>query len=127
MILKIAALGFLLFIFFITIAADAGQMPGVLKAMYDFPNGDRVGHVMLYGILTFLLTSAYPKRVKLGLRSIPLFSIVVLIFATVEECSQSLFASRTFDLIDLSCSCIGVLLGSLASHRWWSASEKTEQ
>lgn len=124
MILKIAALGFVLFIFFITVAADAGQMPGVLKAMYNFPNGDRVGHVLLYGILTFLLTSAYPKCVKYGRRSIPFFSIAVLIFATVEECSQSLFVSRTFDLIDLSCSCIGVLVGSLASYRWWSGPER---
>lgn len=115
---KIAAAAFLLFVVLIILAADSGHMPDFLRRLYDFPGGDRVGHVILYGILAFLLASAFPRPLKIARKSIPIVSVALLIFAAAEECSQALFSTRTPDLIDLLCSGLGVCLGSwIASRR----------
>jgi polysaccharide biosynthesis protein VpsQ len=112
---KAAALLFFLFLLFVIWAADTGQMPPLFRAMYDFPNGDRVGHVVLYGILSFLLSLAFPRAVHRRRFTPPIVIIALLLFSVVEECSQSLFSSRTADAMDLVCSCTGILLG------YWAA------
>jgi VanZ family protein len=40
-------------------------------------------------------------------------AIIVLIFATIEECSQYYIPSRTFDLGDLLADFVGVVLFSI--------------
>ncbi len=112
---KIAALLFFLFLVSVIWAADAGHMPSFLRAMYNFPNGDRVGHVVLYATLAFLLSRAFPRAIRLFGFSLPIAIIALLIFGVAEECSQSLFASRTADVIDLTCSCSGIFLGNWAA------------
>ena len=115
---KAAALLFFLFLLFVIWAADTGNMPSLFRAMYDFPNGDRVGHVVLYGILSFLLSLAFPRAVHLFRFSLPIAIIALLLFSAAEECSQSLFSSRTADAIDLVCSCTGIFLGYWAASFW---------
>ena len=44
---------FTVFIIAIVIGANAGKFPDLLKPLYDFPNGDKVGHLILFGILSF--------------------------------------------------------------------------
>ena len=118
---KAAALLFFLFLLFVIWAADTGNMPSLFRAMYDFPNGDRVGHVVLYGILSFLLSLAFPRAVHLFRFSLPIAIIVLLLFSAAEECSQSLFSSRTADAIDLVCSCTGIFIGYWAASFWTSS------
>jgi len=122
---KVAALLFFLFLLFVIWAADTGHMPSLFRAMYDFPNGDRVGHVLLYGILSFLLSFAFPRAVQLFRVSLPITIFALLLFSAVEECSQSLFSSRTADAIDLVCSCTGILLGYWAACFWMNARKDT--
>jgi len=43
----------------------------------------------------------------------PLGSLIILIFATLEECSQYYIPSRTFDLWDLGADFVGVVLFSI--------------
>jgi VanZ family protein len=86
-------------------------MPLFARAIYDFPGGDRVGHFVLYGILAFLLASAFPRAVRLGLVSVPGVILVLLAFAALEEYSQTFFSTRTADLVDLVFSILGILVG----------------
>jgi polysaccharide biosynthesis protein VpsQ len=122
---KVAASLFFLFLLFVIWAADAGQMPSLFHALYDFPNGDRVGHVVLYGVLSFLITLAFPRAVRPRGFFLPVPIIALLIFSAAEECSQMLFASRTADPIDLACSFIGILIAYWAASFWMSARKGT--
>jgi polysaccharide biosynthesis protein VpsQ len=119
--MKWPAFFFGLFIIAIIILADLGKL-GFLYSLYDFKYGDKVGHFILYGILTLLIdlglfrSSAQVDSSALILRR-PLTAVkagLILAFAiTVEEFSQKYFsAHRTFDLIDLTASFLGVILFS---------------
>ena len=119
--MKIVALIFFFFILLVILAADTGQMPSFIRTMYDFPNGDRVGHVVLYGILAFLLAGAFPHKIRLGRFLLPIVIVALLVFCVAEECSQSLFSTRTADFIDLTCSGAGILFGTWAAYRWKDA------
>src|SRR6185369_3197579 len=114
---RIAALLFLVFILLVILAADTGTMPPFLHAVYDFPYGDKAGHFILYGILAFLLARAFPRPFQLGRISVPFVILVLAVLAAAEEYSQRFFSTRTFDLIDLTFSFLGILAGTwLASH-----------
>ena len=115
---KILALFFLVFVLLVIITADKGTLAAPIRALYDFPNGDKVGHFCLYGILAFLLASAFPRPFKWGHLSVPVVILALLLFAATEEYSQSFFSTRTSDVVDLTFSCLGILCGTwLASRR----------
>jgi VanZ family protein len=98
-------------------------MPGLLKAVYDFPGGDKVGHVVIYGALAFVLAAAFTQPIRIGRKTLPL-SVLVLIAVTVaEEFSQSRFSARTFDLLDLACSLAGIALGAFVASRMFGKSK----
>mgnify|MGYP003509526223 FL=1 len=110
---------FLIFIVAVIILADMGRLPHRLTAIYDFPNGDKLGHFILYGLLDFFLTraflSSFPSRPR-GWVTLSIGLILALLIAT-EEFSQKFFASRTFDLIDLLASFLGVLVGGWVAYK----------
>jgi polysaccharide biosynthesis protein VpsQ len=89
---KYAAVFFGIFIVGVVILADRGQL-GPLKAIYDFPYGDKVGHVVLFGLLNFFLTMALlfalprrkPMRVAIAI------GILLAVVIGVEEYSQNSF------------------------------------
>jgi polysaccharide biosynthesis protein VpsQ len=93
----------------IILFADRGQMPAFIAQLYNFPNGDKVGHFFLMGGLAFitglLLPDSWKKR--------GLFVLAGLI--ALEEFSQLLFSHRTFSLLDLACSLAGVAAFGLLS------------
>ena len=111
--MKWLALLFGCLILTIIVLADLGKL-GFLYWVYDFPDGDKVGHFILYGILTLLIDLALfhslpPQR----RRSVAVKCALLLAFAiTAEEFSQQYFAKRTFDLIDLTASYLGVIFFS---------------
>jgi VanZ family protein len=108
---KLIALLFAIFIAWVIYAADTESFPPIIRYVYEFPNGDKAGHLILYGILAFLSALAFPQRKTLGPISLTWSSMVLLVFTTLEEISQMFFPSRTFSLIDLGFSFLGVLLG----------------
>lgn len=118
MFAKIAAILFFLFLLLVIVAADAGRMPPLLRAMHDFPQGDHVGHFVLFGILAFLSARAFPRAVRIGRLPVPLISVALLLFAIGEECSQRLFSTRTWDLVDMACSIVGIVAGSWLASRF---------
>ena len=105
-----------LFIAGIIVLADLGML-GVLKFVNRIPFGDRIGHFVLYGILTLLIDLAL-LRPPHGLNPNLLVLRVALILALViglEEFSQRFFPNRSFDLLDLAFSYLGVIFFSWAA------------
>ncbi len=116
--MKWLAILFTLFIALIIVLADAGKL-GFLGFINSIPYGDKAGHFLLYGILTLLLNltflRALPNRdPKLVAISIGLTLVLVI---GAEEYSQQFFTSRTFSLLDLAFSYLGVILFSWVALR----------
>lgn len=120
MFTKTAAYLFLVFLIVVVAAADAGVLPREMRVLYDYPNGDRLGHVVIFGILAFLFSAAFRGTQRVGRWVVPAAVVALLAFATVEEVSQQWFPSRHFDPVDLGCSYAGIALGGWAGARWRS-------
>jgi VanZ family protein len=117
--MKWLAIGFSIFILAVIVLADTGLLPGMIRGLYDFPNGDKLGHFLLYGILSLLLNLAFLSRPSVNpARTIWTVSLVLSILIGLEEWSQSLFDSRTMDIVDLLASYAGVIAAGLAA---WQA------
>ena len=108
--MKWLALLFALFILLIIVLADAGMLARYVGFVYEIPWGDKAGHFILYGILALLLDLALfharptqsPKRLAVQC------GLILALLIGIEEFSQRFFADRTFDLIDLTFSYLGV-------------------
>ena len=102
---------FALFIILIIVMADAGVLAQYLGFLYSYPFGDKVGHFILYGILALLINltlfRSHPDQ-RPSLLAVRCGLILALLIG-LEEFSQQLFATRTFDVIDLSFSYLGVI------------------
>jgi VanZ family protein len=116
---KILALLFLFFILMVIVAADMDALPFFIRDIYRFPGGDKAGHFILYGILAFLLARGFPRPAQLGHFPVPITILALLVFAAAEEYTQRFFSARTFDLVDLTFSFLGILTGN-----WLAASRK---
>ncbi len=102
------ALAFAAFIGLLSILADTRNL-GPLMMAYDFPYGDKIGHIVLYGTLTLLVNLAvYQLRGRSSTRSVLTVSGVMLMLVSLEELSQLMFPARTVDWLDLAASYIGV-------------------
>ena len=116
--MKWIALLFGLFIIVIIVLANLGQL-GILSVFNGIPYGDKIGHFILYGILTLLVDLAFfgtlphlsPKLVVLRV------AFILALFIGLEEFSQRYFPTRTFDLIDLAFSYLGVAFFSWVALR----------
>ncbi|HJS20355.1 MAG TPA: hypothetical protein VJ785_16520, partial [Anaerolineales bacterium] len=99
--MKQLALLFSIFILLIIVLADAGILRRYTGFIYNFPNGDKAGHFILYGILTLLLNLAlfrsHPDQSR-SLLAVKCGRVLALLIG-VEEISQRYFSSRSFDLV----------------------------
>jgi len=122
--MKWLAILFTLLILLIIVLADMGALPRYLRLLKDMPYGDKVGHFILYGILTLLVDLALFR--SLPNRSRKLLTVtsglILAVLIGLEEYSQQYFANRTFSLKDLAASYLGVIFFSwlaLRVHRTW--------
>ncbi len=109
--------GFFIFISYIIFLADTADYNFAFRVVGHIPQGDKICHALLYGMMAFFLNYG------LGFRKLHLFgvmaitpymgSVIVLVFAAIEECSQYWIPSRTFDFWDLLANFVGVVLFSL--------------
>jgi polysaccharide biosynthesis protein VpsQ len=100
----LAALLAVAFVAWIIVSADEDHLPGFITALYDFPNGDKLGHFLLMGTLALILTLALPKRFRLtGL-------IILAAGLAIEEFSQRFFQHRTSSWLDLASSLAGIVV-----------------
>jgi len=118
--MKWIAVLFGLFIILIIILANLGEL-GILGFINGIPYGDKAGHFMLYGILTLLIDLSFlrgnvsqsPAPVRPTPKLIVLrIALVLALLIGLEEYSQRYFPTRTFDLVDLAFSYLGVIFFS---------------
>ncbi len=111
-------ISFFAFICWIIFMADSGEKSVFFDLVKAFPYGDKVGHVVLYGVLALLLNFALNFRwVKILGFHMQVGALMVFAFAFVEELSQYFFVNRTLDEYDMLADFVGVLLFSLIKPR----------
>jgi len=107
--MKWLAILFGLFIIGVIIFADLGML-NILGFVNRIPYGDKAGHFVLYGILTLLIDLAFIRSLPSPRRKLILFQVALILAFLIglEEYSQQFFPNRTFDLVDLAFSYLGV-------------------
>jgi polysaccharide biosynthesis protein VpsQ len=114
--IRIITIAFFLFFVYVIWAADNNVLPAWIIALYHYPNGDKVGHFLILGLLAFLINCSLPNlTVRLFTLSVPIGTMIVTALAIVEEISQSFFPARTFSLLDLGSSLSGIIVYSFLS------------
>lgn len=79
--------------------------------LHAVPFGDKAGHFILYGILALLINLAL-FRSRPGQKPIAILiktGMILGLFIGLEEFSQQYFANRSFDLVDLAFSYLGLV------------------
>jgi len=111
---KWLAILFTLFILLVIVLADTGILNHYVGFLYEFPFGDKAGHFILYGIITlFLDLTLFRARPDQSRRRLAVqCGLVLALLIGLEEFSQQYFSSRTFDLVDLTFSYLGVVFFS---------------
>ena len=111
--MKWFAILFGVFIIVVIVLADLGMLD-ILWFVNRIPYGDKAGHFILYGILTFLIDLAlfrshhHLNRKQVVFRVAMILSLII----GLEEFSQHFFPNRSFDLVDLAFSYLGVIFFS---------------
>lgn len=116
--MKWLTLFFALFIIFIIVLADLGKL-GILGVLNQIPHGDKAGYFILYGILTLLLNLTLTSSLLHSNRKLIILrtNLILALLIGLEEYSQHFFAKRTFDLVDLLASYLGVLVGGWVAYK----------
>ena len=110
----LCAFSFFVFILYIIYLADTNKSSIFFDFVKSIPYGDKLGHIGLFGLLTFLVSWALKfkavtfKKVKIYYGAILVFS-----FAFLEELSQAFYPNRTLDIYDLFADIIGIVLFSI--------------
>jgi VanZ family protein len=111
---------FILFFAFIIVSADARSMPSLIKSLYAFPGGDKVGHVVLMGALSLLVNAAVAASSSVNTaRRMVVATLVISAVIAAEEFSQQFFPNRTPSWEDLACSLIGIWLVGFGGVMLW--------
>ncbi len=109
--LRIVTATYMVAVGFVIVSATMNWFPDAFGYVKERVS-DKVLHFVLVGMLAFFLNLSLRNRCW---RAIQLGTLVVGIAATAEEFSQLAFVNRTFDLLDLACNLLGILvLGTLA-------------
>ncbi|MEZ5672852.1 MAG: VanZ family protein [Thiotrichaceae bacterium] len=104
-------IGYIGFIVFVIVAADMGSLGVVVYWIHSIPYGDKFGHFILVGVLSFMVNmSLGATRWQWLGWSVLKGSFIIFILITLEEFSQLYFPSRHFDMGDLLSNYLGILL-----------------
>ena len=104
-------------IFLITLfAAHTNRLP--LEWLSQLPNYDKLGHLILYCIPTYLGHRLFrQKHVPLNGLSLPVFPGLFTLFTLSEELIQGFSPYRTLDAGDMICSLLGIACGYFLAQR----------
>jgi VanZ family protein len=116
---KVALFGFVVFLAGLVCLADSGHGRRLFALVQAVPGGDKTGHFLLFGILSFLVNHVLQAaEVRWCWRVLLKGSVLVMAAATLEEFSQLFFRSRTFELLDLACDAVGILAFGWLARRY---------
>jgi VanZ family protein len=101
----------------IVFLADQKRFQPLFRRVRELPYGDKLGHLILMGLLSFLLNMALSCRwVRVWKIEILKGSLIVAIIVTLEEFSQIFVKYRTFDLGDLFMDYVGIFFFGMLAH-----------
>jgi len=110
----LGALSALAFIVWIIHEANIGRDNALFHAARATPYGDKLGHVLVAGVLTLVANFLARQRVLRIVRlPLPIGSLLVLGLAIAEEASQLYLPTRSFDLADGIANLCGIALFSI--------------
>ena len=112
----------------VVIGADLGVLSPIFHWLHNVPFGlgDKLCHFFFVGMLCFFVSATLTVGMKRRRKSTVILSTIAIlaVFATLEECSQSLFASRSFSRFDMLANVLGIVtFGMLA---WLLPARKSE-
>jgi hypothetical protein len=110
---RLIAVGFLLFLVLVALCADTQRIPGLFRALCDYPGGDKVGHFGLYGMCAFLGAKAWRRPLCFAGLAWPVGMLPAALLATVEETSQLFFPCRSADWLDLGAGFAGIAVATV--------------
>ena len=119
-ILRWSAVVYGLFLILIVFTANTGiEHPGSVLVR-NLPWGDKLGHIVLFGVLTFVVNLALRCRtIGVGRLAVPLGSLLVAVVVVIEELSQGLFDRRNLDAGDLAADAIGIIIATILAFGLW--------
>ncbi|MEM7371508.1 MAG: VanZ family protein [Bacteroidota bacterium] len=109
--MKLWAFLVLLLIITCVIIADSPYGEATFAIVRAIPYGDKIGHFMLMGLLSFTMCRAFPKPISIGSLKIPLVIFILFVLIVGEEISQIWIDSRTFSFQDLAADILGIGVG----------------
>ena len=97
--------------------ANTGESSNLIYLVYAIPHGDKIAHLLLFGLLSFGVnaTTRY-KLIKITNFKIYLGTLLVFLFALLEELSQYFIPTRSLDIFDLIANIIGISVFTFVSH-----------
>jgi VanZ family protein len=116
---KIVLVAFVAFLVALVALADSGHGQQLFVLAKKFPAGDKIGHFVLFGTLSFLVNLIL-RATQTRLWGVTLLkgSAIVMSVVAVEEFSQLFLRFRSFDLGDLTADLIGVGLGGWLARKY---------
>lgn len=112
--LTIAAVAFLVFTIWIIREANIGRDNILFQTVRATPYGDKIGHVLLAGLLTLVANFLFRHRAfQRRFLILPYGSSVVLAIAIIEESSQYYLPTRSFDIMDALANLAGIFVFSI--------------
>lgn len=94
--------------------ANIGELGVFATIVARLPLGDKVGHMVLFGLLTVAINAGLGFRTVQS--SIQLGSLLLGVFVLVEEASQFYISTRTGDVTDLAADGVGIGLATVVSN-----------
>lgn len=124
-LIRRAALLFALFLGLVIVLANTGRVGAIFGWIYFFPEGDKVAHFLLWGMLALLVSLGFSTtRVQILSIKVLKSSLIIAVPVILEEISQLFFPERSASLLDLAAGLAGVfLLGEMGAwlRRVWLA------
>lgn len=118
--LKLLAGAYVSFLILVVVLADAHAFQPFFSLVRRVPLGDKFGHFFLMGFLSLVVNLSLGCRVYRvfgGRARVLKGSAVVLFVVALEEVSQLFFRHRSFDVLDLTFDCLGIIFfGWVARH-----------
>ena len=100
---------YILLLMSISYLAAHHEYHDLFSIIRSVPGGDKSGHFLLMGLLSFLLnTSLRCRELDVRTRRVLLGSVIVSIAVTLEEVSQLFMHYRSFDWVDLLFDYLGI-------------------
>ena len=117
--MKLTAIIFAILLIILVTLANLGLGSSFYTLINFIPGGDKTGHFLLFGFMSYFLNSALNGKM-INFYSIKVLkgSLILMLVITIEELSQYFIPSRTFSWLDLTASYLGVyIFGVLSTYR----------